>query len=203
VFCWDSQDELNSFPAGMDRLCEEESCRSEFLPSPISCSPMMLLRYVTDHLSFFFQIPFFFASSALILSFDSRHLFSKGAPVLSLFQDFRFLQLFLKSAFLPSFFPSPLGLRVPSFCFLSILSFLILLHFGLFYSFFLIMTGVELSTLPACSVHPHQLLYNFQSIFVFFSNFLSLPPGQAGQDTHFQKQKTSSKSTEKSLSKAR
>lgn len=72
------------------------------------------------------------------------------------------------------------------FVFLPILSFIVVLH--LFYSFFLILTGAELSTLPAFSVLPHQLLYNFQSIFAFFSNFLSLPPGHARQAIHFQKQ---------------
>lgn len=87
--------------------------------------------------------------------------------------------------------------------FLPILSFIVLLQLSLFYSFFLILTGAELSTLPAFSVLPHQLLYNFQSIFAFFSNFLSLPPGHARQAIHFQKQKTSSKPTEKSLSKTR
>lgn len=89
------------------------------------------------------------------------------------------------------------------FVFLPILSFIVLLQLSLFYSFFLILTGAELSTLPAFSVLPHQLLYNFQSIFAFFSNFLSLPPGHARQAIHFQKQKTSSKPTEKSLSKTR
>lgn len=49
----------------------------------------------------------------------------------------------------------------------------------------------------------HQLLCNFQSIFSFFSNFLSLPPGHARQAIHFQKQKTSSKPAEKSPSKTR
>lgn len=114
------------------------------------------------HLSFFF---FFF--SQFLFSLLYLHNFSAFTPgifspglcshVLTL-PGISFSQSVSKANLPAFFFPFLLYLCVPSFCFPAILSVLIRLHLGLCYSFLLIMTGVELSTLPAFSLHPHQLL---------------------------------------------
>lgn len=196
VFCWDSQDEMNFFPVRLDWLCAEKSCRSEFSPLSISCCHMMPLWYVTDHLSAFFS-DFPFVYSICLISQLSLQTFC--IPVLLLFQEFQFLNLFLKSTFLPSFFP-----------FFLVFMFVFFLPFSLntipnrSILFFLFDRDCSW-TFHSHSLFSasHQFLYNFQSIFCFHGNFLALPAGQARKAIYFQKHKTSSKSTANSLSLAR
>lgn len=135
MFCWDTKG-IPFWLGWADSACNSHAgLNSPFLS--ISYSPMMQLRYVTGHLSFYSSSPFLnllCPTSQLWLQLPFLQFLCSSTFLLffTFFQEFEFLHLFLKPAFLHSLFCFVWGLFclaflislcVPPFCFPPILSF--------------------------------------------------------------------------------